>query len=455
MKKILILIIALFSLNSIVQDCKAQTLTNYVQQKQKELDERRRVEKAKYEKACKQGTLDLLQEYLKLYPKGKYVQDVKNRIFDFDLWSHAVSVNTIEGYNDYLKKSKFKSFSPQAQEAIQELNSVNEWNKLRKSTSINDINIFISKYPRSSKLKNAQNRIHELNAVDYYNNNQLSLAYNEFINAGGKYAIESSNRAIFEKCEEYHEYKQLSSFSKEDDLIKFLNRYPSSSYANEISNWIAKSKAKSLTMYSGEYSFNQALSYAKDDETKKFVESYVRNCKSSYSQYKRVQRRNRHNANGRLIQFGFEMMDLGFNPSSYEEYESDLDIVWYYNLGLSIKIGNYRDPVQFEIGAKPGLIGYTIWYDYEDESKSKFHLPLYAKLKVNLCNLGSKSKLYINATGYYNAIKEDFLENDFAIAGGLGVAWYHWDWSMYYKSDIKPEYDLDNDFIGTSLIYYF
>lgn len=74
----------------------AQTLINYQQQKQKEIAERQRVEKQRYESACEKGTLEAFQEYIKLYPNGKYAVDVRNRIEDYNLWSTAVKTNTIE-----------------------------------------------------------------------------------------------------------------------------------------------------------------------------------------------------------------------------------------------------------------------------------------------------------------------------------------------------------------------
>ena len=74
----------------------AQTLINYQQQIKKEVAEKQRIEKQRYESACEKGTLEAFQEYIKLYPKGKYAVDVRNRIEDYNLWSEAVKTNTIE-----------------------------------------------------------------------------------------------------------------------------------------------------------------------------------------------------------------------------------------------------------------------------------------------------------------------------------------------------------------------
>ena len=222
-----------------------------------------------------------------------------------------------------------------------------------------------------------------------------------------------------------------------------------------MSNLVAIAKAKNFSMYASSYTFNEALSYAKDKATRNIVQSYIDSAKKSYRQFRRQQKMARHNANGKLIQIGFEMMDLGFNPSAYDDYKSSMDIVWYYNLGASFKIGNYKDPLQFEVGIRPGIMGYTRWYDYDDKSETKFHLPVYARLKLNLCDIGSNCKMYADITCYYNSIKEIYLENDYAISGGIGCAWKHWDWSFYYKGDLNNKNNLDNDFLSTSLKYYF
>lgn len=235
-----------------------------------------------------------------------------------------------------------------------------------------------------------------------------------------------------------------------------MRKYPNSQYFDSVSNMMAISKAKNLNVNSKASFYYEALSYAKDKKTRVTVQSYIDRSKKAYSTFQKQQRRARIRANGGIINLGFEIADIGINPSAYES-GSDIDIVWYYNVGLGMKIGNYRSPVQFEVGAKPGFMFYTLWYGSEDESKSAFHLPLYTKLKINLSDTRYGSKLYINATGYYNAVKEDFLESDFSIAGGLGLAWRHWDWSVYYKYDLDNNYDLNQNygFLGTSFVYYF
>lgn len=418
----------------------AQTLINYQQQMQKEIAERQRVEKQRYEFACMKGTLEAFQEYIRLYPKGKYATDIKNRIKDYNLWSKAVKTNTIEAYNNYIDSSKFKSFKDNAIKSITELQSIDKWKSIQSSKNIAEIELFMKTYPKSSCIAKAQRRIHELKGVDFYLSNDLLSAYQEFDKAGGKYALEQTNQSKFNECQEYWDYNNLTSNSPEEKLLTFLNKYPTGKYSDEISNRIAISKAKSFTFYSYDDTFNEALGYAKDETTRNLVNSYIKNRKRSNSQYYKQRRKARIKANGGYVQFGFELFDFGANITS-----NDLHLI-YYNIGASVKLGNFRSPVQLEIGIKPGVVLYSD--DYADETNTEFQLPAYAKLKINICNAGRNSKFYIAGLGYYNIVNK--LENQFSVGVGTGFAWKHWDWlTLYYKED------LDNKYLGTSLIYYF
>lgn len=476
----------------------AQTLTKYAQQKQREMAEKKRMERTYFEKACQLGTLSAYNEYLSMYPKGQYVEEVKLRISNLEkeaekslydnacrlettqalqeyidkypnglyvkdarirmtdiiLWQDAKKQNTIAAYRYYLNTSTSKSYSQLANAAITDLESIEEWNCICNSSSKTIIDRFIKAHPNSSCIDKARKRYNELLAIDYYEQGDLQHAYEKFEAAGGRYAIDFSNRSKYDECQEYIDFKKINT-SDESELMAFLQKYPSGKYSNQVSNMVAMEKARGLSMLSGEYKYNEAMFYAKDKYTRNYVQSYIDKAKRSYRKYKRSQKWQKHKAKGKFFLVGLEIMDVGLNPSVYEESEHHMDAEWFYNVGLSFKIGNYTDPIQFEVGTKAGLIGYTLPYGYEDESESKFHLPFYARLKINLLDAGRESKFYIDATGYYNSITDEYIENNFAISGGFGVAWRHWDWSVYYKGDINKKYNLDNDFLATSFKYYF
>ena len=350
-----------------------------------------KIEKDAYSAACKTGTLEAFRDFLSKYPQSEYVQDIKNRIADFNQWSAAKEANTIQAYNNYLQTSSFKTFAEEARLAIDDINAVSEWQRVKTTNNLSEVEAYIKKHPTASCMADVKKKEHELKGVQFYNNGNFASAYREFSEAGGKYAISFSSREMFDRCQEYHEYSLLSSYSKESDLNAFTTKYPNSQYSNQVSNWIAIAKAKQFSMYTADYTYRNALSYAKDDATRNQVKSYYEAKRREYSAYKKEQRRIKWRRDGGIVNFGIELIDLGINPSSYDDYDSSIDYVAYYNVGLGIKVGNYKSPVQFEVGAKPGLAIYTLWYGSDDETKTRFHMPLYARLKIGLVG-GSRSK---------------------------------------------------------------
>ena len=506
MKKIYILLIYVVC-SGVFNYMSAQTLTNYAKQRNQELAERQRMEHTNYEKACKTGTLSSYKEYLSMYPKGKYVQDVrkriaelerkeeqafyermclqetkqayleyikkypngiyleeaKGRIEDLSLWLEAKSDNTITAYNNYLENSRNKSFSQLANEAIAELESVEEWNKIRRSSSKSLIESFILKYPKSSYISSATKRHDELLAVEFYNQGNLQHAYDKFESAGGKYLIDTENRKKYDECAEFVEYNKLSSYSRENDLSTFLKNHPSGKYYNQVSNWLAIAKAKSLTAYSGSYQFDEAMLYAKDEETKHTVKKYIKQAKDLYKSYER-----RRKARARKVwwkknlKFGVELLDFGLNNLSFSS-----DVAVYYNVGLCVRLGDFQSPVQFEIGIKPGFVAisykkrvddnsYRSSYNYEQQEDKFFsHMPLYARLKYNVLD-DSSAKIYVAGLGAYNAVRNKDFENEYSVGGGIGYAIGNWDWFLiYYKQDIGTVKSKDGNFWGTSIGYYF
>jgi hypothetical protein len=460
MKTILFTILMLLALSCGI-NCQAQTLKEHVKQHQEELEERQRVEKMNYEKACQKGTIEAYNEYLKMYPHGKYVKEINNRISDYDLWEKAKSANTIAGYNEYVNKSKCRIYVNQANEAIAELQSVSIWQIVKNSDKEENIEYFMQKYPKSSCIEAARKRIHEIKAVNYYKNGEFAKAYDEFNNAGGRNHLQEANRLLYDKCTEFHEYSALTSYSEQEEFKAFLQKYPNSEHYNTVSNMLAVSMAKNFSMYVGDHTVNQALSYAKDDDTKNIVKSYAKQVKKNYSEYKRNQRKARIADNGGDFNFGLELLDSGMNMLLCDRRTLNIG---YYNAGINMRVGNFKAPVQFEIGVKPGVILYATYYYYSGKAydpKVKFHLPVSAKLKVNLCNIGRKSKLYVSALGHYNVVRNKDIEGRLAVGGGLGLGWRHWDWIVYYKQDLEENasssyLDVDNNkYIGTSLAYYF
>lgn len=449
------LLIVLTVFISISNICVAQSLGDRAKKIQQEIKEKQRIESIDYNQTCRIGTINALRDYLKEYERENYVPkehitDIKNRIEDYDVWFKAKSKHTISAYESYIRESKYKSYVNEANDAIADIKSIDEWGKIKNTVSIQGINRFLTNYPKTSLRSNAQSRIYELTAVDFYKSGDLLNAYKYFDLAGGKYAIASENKLYCEKSEEYYEYTKLNKSSREFTLMSYLDKYPNSDYYNEISNMVAIAKAKNFTMNTKDAEFNFALNYTRDKNTRDRVQTYIDSSRKEYAQHKRNQRAARRYANGGTVLLGFEPLDFGWNGISTES--DDYFNIYYYNMGLSLKLGNYKDPLQFEVGIKPGLL---IIDDGYNDTETKFHMPAYARLKLNLFSVDD-SKVYVSGLGYYNIVREKLIENEFSVGGGVGIAWRNWDWHiLYYKQDLEATNGLKNQMLGTSFIYYF
>lgn len=130
-----------------------------------------------------------------------------------------------------------------------------------------------------------------------------------------------------------------------------------------------------------------------------------------------------------------------------------------------LRFGNFKDRVQFAIGLKPGIFGYTeevysggYYYDYYDtENRTAFHMPIVGQLKLNLFNTSENSRFFIYGKYQYNAVRVEDIEAEMSWGAGCGIAWKHFDWAFYYRQDIGSGRNLDyknQHYIGMSMIYY-
>lgn len=430
----------------------SQSLIDYAERQKQKSVERERIERQKYEEACQKGTINALYEFQRSYPNSQYAEDIQKRIAEHTLWEKTQSLNTIEAYQSYINNATYNYHTTDAQNAIDELRARDAWETLKTTTSIAELDAFTRAFPKTSVYPQAYRRLHELKGVKYAQDHFLIAGYKEFALAGGKYNLDPQHWTLFDQCKEAYDYENISTYEhyrNPDTLLAFLRNYSQSAHYDKVSNMLAIAKAKRLTLSSGSYEYNQALKYATREETRQTVNAYIAANQKAIKKHKKQQHWDRHNAHGRLVQFGLEVIDIAFDPS-YALGPEDNDFT-YYNFGLSLKIGNYKDPVQWEIGIKPGVYLYNTFY-----TRAGFQLPAYSRLKVNLFSTGRSSKFYFDVAGYYNIFGRrcDTKGFDWAASAGLGFAWRRMDWSFYYKMGLDFQDILEHDYVGTSLRVY-
>ncbi len=173
-----------------------------------------------------------------------------------------------------------------------------------------------------------------------------------------------------------------------------------------------------------------------------------RNCDASLyvnqlgdpSYYYRSRAAERRNANG-----GWVNMAIGFEATYAWENKNT-----FLNLPIGLRIGNYRDPVQFEIGISPGCRLYEV-DDYYDEYQADFYMPAYASLKIS-----TRTGHYLKLGASYNQLIESDFIGDYSLRAGFGYASKHFEWDyIYIQYNSNSElYDTDELMVGMRFGFY-
>ena len=108
-------------------------------------------------------------------------------------------------------------------------------------------------------------------------------------------------------------------------------------------------------------------------------------------------------------------------------FEAGYGSAWYANGIVGLRLGNYKDVLQFELGITPGIAGINYGDEYADDYA--FHLPVYSSLKLST----KRGKFYLKLGGTYNVIYDKYYEGKYSLRAGFGSAWKHfeWDWASF------------------------
>lgn len=278
-------------------------------------------------------------------------------------------------------------------------------------------------------------------------------------------AIAKHSTALDETNSEEYDYNHLQ--NTKESLSQFLRRYPKSQRFNTVSDRLAMLIANTLTANSTFDDYIEAYRYAtnlnlRNKITKLYLAACARNTPANGTT---IYPRNPVTRKQWLF-FGINLIDFGINVASSPTRNN----VASCGAGLCLKFGDYDAPVQLELNAAPGVV-FTYeppdnWgddYMYDDEElQHEFHLPVTARLKLNLASVDDDCEGYIFVSGTYNIVRQKQLEPDWLVGGGLGIAWRHNDLSLYVRKGLRRQ-TVDDDwqpvygdcYIGLQAAYYF
>lgn len=447
--------------------------TNTQNRNNSEQRERERVEKERYDEACKVGTLKAYDSFLSLYPKSKFATDIKERKDDAIAFKKAKNLNTKKAYEDYLNSSILLIYESQAKKALSELVAEVEWDKVKDSLDIKEMESFISKFPHSSYAQTANQRKKLILAIKAYEQEDFSLALQLFNKIGEQIELLPRQKEIHIRVAEEVAFSKLTPNSSQIEYKEFIDKYPKGKYASQVSNWRAINYAKSLRVTDSDSKYTIVRSYARDDKTKKIVEEYIANNernKTAYykglqekkKQQERVSRREakrrekealkrlrRINGDSRFVHFGLGRADVGTNVT-----------ISYYNVPILLSLGANYHILQLDLGLKPGL-------RMTDFSEFDFHMPAFLTLKLTTGSVFDSTRIYVGGIGMYNnLVNEHPLLPDFSYGISIGLlsrqrsySSAYDDFSLYYLQGVNPPIDENGSrkdiILGLSWTYYF
>lgn len=408
-----------------------------------------------YLDACKDGTISALQNFITKYPNSEYVSNARKRIEDYGLWQKAKEQNTITAYDSYLAKSSILAYENDAKDAITLIRSEIEWDKCKTSNDEDKINSFIQTYSSSKYVNQAKYRLNIIKGERYYASHNYNLAYiylNDADNFQTLIGAPATHLKIINETREYESIMSSSDVSKVRSYLATLPLY--SPFYVPTSNRLAILLGSALSTYSSDYSMNEALAYAKDDDTRATVKRYISKAKADKAYYehqrKKIARKRWWSRNFKLG------IDADFGTSINGASGADM----FYSTGLLLRFGNVDHVFSLVTGLKYRWFRVMPDYDgYYDNGETEWqhfagslNVPL--SIRFNLGRATSNSSVYLGLGAEYGfkmfpakGMDEIVNKNYLSIYPQLGVMWSNFEISCYWKTySISPfvEYASNN-----------
>ena len=408
--------------------------------------QKQRVHQA-YQDACKAGTILALQNFISKYPNSEYVSNAKSRIEDYSLWQKAKEQNTITAYNYYLSQSSILAYKNDAEDAITAIQSEIEWNNCKSSNDEDKINSFIQTYSSSKYVNQAKYRLNILKGERYYASNNYNLAYTYLNEANNFQTLIGAPAAHLKSINETREFESTMSSSDVSKVKSYLSKLSlSSPFYVQTSNRLAILLGSALSTYSSDYSMDEALSYAKDDDTRATVKRYINKVKADKAYYERQRKKI---ARKRWWRRNFKVgIDADFGTNINGESGADM----FYSTGLLLRFGNTDNVFSLVTGLKYRWFRVMPKYDgYYDNGETEWrhfagglNVPL--SFRFNVGKIANNSSVYLAVGAEYGfkmfpakGMDEIVNNNYLSIYPQFGVMWPNFELSCYWKTySISP-----------------
>ena len=220
-------------------------------------------EEQAFKDACKSGSTDALNDFIRRYPNSEHVKAAKQRLDDYSIWEIAKKRNTIDSYNLYLQKSSVLAYKEDAQVAIKKIKADQAWSICMNTENESLLNDFISTYPESPNIEEARYRLNLLKGERMYRDGFTDMAYFYLSDANLHRTLTGEAAVHYAELKDKKTFNEMLASSDIDKVRGYLNTLSvGSPYYNDISNHLALLLGAKLSAWSAEYNLKSADNYS-------------------------------------------------------------------------------------------------------------------------------------------------------------------------------------------------
>ena len=164
-------------------------------------------------------------------------------------------------------------------------------NLIEDGTNEERISAFITLYPNSVHVGQAKFFLNIIRGEKNYASGYNYTAYEYYKNADAYKTLTGVPAIHYQELKEARELSEILQSESETKVSAFLQTLPYNSvHRDEVSNRLAILKATNLTLFSSKYSMDDAMSFAKDSQTRAIVKQYIDSVKNMRKSYEKRQR---------------------------------------------------------------------------------------------------------------------------------------------------------------------
>lgn len=433
------------------------------------IEAQRRKEEAVFERACATGTLEALQQFVKDNPANQYVPAARERIADFARWDRTRAEGTMEAYEQYLASSPTKAFEKEARAAMLLIEAEQVWQSMGDNYTADGLRDYLMSYPDSPHRAEAAARLDMLDGMDAYRRGAYEEAWRLLGQARREISLPLDAAMAYNTAADEHDYATARRTGTIEAWRGYIVAHPRGRHATEARDAMALLRLDALTPYSTESEMTTCRSMAATDATRRRIDTRLATLRS---ERRSIDRRIRRRAHKRWWK---ESLTGGIELAA--DFNKDLMSLAG---GLLFKLGHPGQAVNLETGLRYQYYTqleeeeYYVYDSFYSSTRSAdlaghfLTVPVY--LDINLCRVGSRSKLFIGGGMEFAFLISDgsagyggdmFNDINMAWQARLGISSPHCYISCFYKRFL-PEQGLliyetyaAEHMGGLSLAFYF